>query len=132
VNSLLILAQHGTPPVDLGEWGPPAHTWLWVYAGAAVASLTVVVLTLWSWRSDDLGRGETAARVALLAATVVSLVLLGLAVQRILEPPLSGGMRDSAAAVSQALTLGGAGVAVGVVTAVGFFLTPAMRERLAA
>ena len=132
MNSLLILAQHGTPPVDLGEWGPPSHTWLWVYAGAAVASLTVVALTLWGWRSDDLSRGETVARIALLAATVVSLVLLGLAVQSVLEPPSTGGIRDTSAAVSQALTLGGAGVTVGVVTAVGFFLTPAMRERLAA
>ena len=49
-----------------------------------------------------------------------------------LEPPITEGIRDSSAAVSQALAFGAAGVVLGAATVVGFLLTPAMRDRLAA
>lgn len=128
----LLLAHQAPARVDLGEWGPPAHYWFWVYGGTALALAVLAAVILRSWRSDDLGRGEIAARVALVAGSVVSLGLIGLGVQSVLEPPITEGIRDSSAAVSQALAFGAAGVVLGAATVVGFLLTPAMRDRLAA
>ena len=128
----LLLAHQAPARADLGEWGPPAHYWFWVYGGTALALAVLAAVILWSWRSDDLGRGEIAARVALVAGSVVSLGLIGLGVQSVLEPPITEGIRDSSAAVSQALAFGAAGVVLGAATVVGFLLTPAMRDRLAA
>ena len=130
--SPLLLAHQTPATTDLGEWGPPAHYWFWVYGGTALALVAVVAVILWSWRSDDLNRSEIAARVALLAGTVVSLVLIGLGVQSVIEPPFTDGARDSSAAISQALAFGGAGLVIGAATMVGFLLTPAMRDRLTA
>ena len=62
----------------------------------------------------------------------MSLALIGLGVQSVLEPPITDGIRDSSAAISQALAFGGAGLVIGAATLVGFFLTPAMRDRLTA
>ncbi len=129
--SIPLLAHQVPARADLGEWGPPAHYWLWVYSGTALMLGIVFALILWTWRSHDLSRGEIVARGALLAGIVISLSLVGLGVQSVLEPPIRDGVRDSPAAISQALALGVAGLAVGAGTLVGFFLTPAMRERLA-
>lgn len=128
----LLLAHQAPARADLGEWGPPAHYWFWVYGGTALALAVLAAVILWSWRSDDLGRGEIAARVALVAGSVVSLGLIGLGVQSVLEPPITEGIRDSSAAISQALAFGAAGLVLGAATVVGFLLTPAMRDRLAA
>ena len=61
--SPLLLAHQAPAKADLGEWGPPAHYWFGVYGGTALALAVVVAVILWSWRSDDLGRGEITARV---------------------------------------------------------------------
>jgi hypothetical protein len=130
MSALIMLVQHGSSRVDLGEWKPPPQTWFWVYGAAAFAMLVIVGLILWSWRADDLGGGEVAARIAVIGGTIASLAFLGLAVESIIDPPVTGGARDAGAAVAEAVRLGGAGLAVGLATLAGFFVTPAMRARL--